>query len=412
MTAHVLEASLGLISLFCAHTAIEQVDDLRAQSWLAQRLPAVMSREGRVIHAPGNPLVEEDPSLLFDTAFRSNPAWSGHPILVAAQARREVCDRTAVVGYLRGEPVVSYQAFQTPPYSGVVVDWLRALPEIEPRMLDKLPRVTWSQAVDHAVAWHDDLAARREDRGAGSAGTVDCTPVPSMPGWSWVHLVTKAALDHEGSVMGHCVGDGGYDQHAWPGGVRPDRWDVDAGIWSLRDPDGKSRVTVDLGFAGIWQAQGPGNDRPDPDTAPAFESLLARFVKPGFPFDVPYWLVREDSGATRMRTGEEARAEFRAIREERYDIPYGQVFFRQVGAVEMFRRMERARDAEVLAALLGDEDGVSVYEPALQPEEIVRGEISYVAPALARGPSRRARHAMQQPWFRQHERQHEGRRPR
>lgn len=459
MTANVLEASLGLVSLFCAHTAIEQADDLRAQRWLAQRLPAVMSREGRVIHAPGNPLAMDDPSLLFDTDFRSNPAWMGHPVLVAAQARREVCDRTTVVGYMRGEPVISYQAFQTPPYSGVVVDWLRALPETDPRMLDKLPRVTWDQAVDHAVAWHEDLAARREDRGAGSAGTVDCTPVPGMPGWAWVHLVTKAALDHEGSVMGHCVGDGGYDDHAWPGGARPDRWDVDAGIWSLRDPDGKSRVTVDLDFDGIRQAHGPGNDRPEAETAPAFEALLARFVKPGFPFDVPYWLVREGSGATRMRTEEEAQAEYRAIG---YDTQLARVFFRPVGSgafqdlgdIDAFRldttvtrrdrqrnrnrvvggveievqetpvqfrmiasseivqRMQRAREVEVLSVLLaGDADEVLVYEPAQQDEEIVR-EVSFTAPAVAPVPSRRARHAMQQPWFRQHERQQEGRRPR
>ncbi|MBI1689547.1 hypothetical protein [Methylorubrum sp. DB1722] len=392
MTAHVLEASLGLISLFCAHTAIEQVDDLRAQSWLAQRLPAVMSREGRIIHAPGNPLAIDDPVLLFDTEFRPNPDWMGHPVIVAAQARREVCDRTAVVGYLRGELVVSYQAFETPPYSGVVVDWLRALPETDPRMLDKLPRVTWDQAVDHAVAWHEDLAARRVDRGAGSAGTVDCTPVPSMPGWAWVHLVTKAALDHEGSAMGHCVGDGGYDQHAWPGGARPDRWDVDAGIWSLRDPEGRSHVTVDLDFDGIRQAHGPGNDRPEPETAPAFEFLLARFVKPGFPFDVPYWLVREEDGATRMRTEEYARAVFRAIREECYAMLHGQVFFRPVGG--------------------GEFDAVAVCEPALPLVEIEWVEVSYTAPAVAPVPSRRARHAMQQPWFRQHERQLEGRRPR
>lgn len=410
--SHVLEASLGLIHVFCAHAALDQLTDLRAQTWFAQRLPAVMTRESRIIWSPGDPLVADDPSLLFDTAFRTRADWAAHPVVVAAQARRETFDRTAVVGYLRGEPVVSYAGFEAPGYSGVVVDWLNALPEIAPRLLDRLMRMTWDQAVDHAVAWHEDLAARREDRGAGSAGTVDCTPVPSMPGWAWVHLVTAAALDHEGSVQGHCVGDGGYDRHAWPGGVRPDRWDVDAGIWSLRDPDGKSLVTVEIDFDGIRQAQGPGNARPEPETAPAFEALLARFVKPGFPYRLPYWLVREESGATRLRTKEDHHAELRTLG---YDTQHGRVFFRMdgdasfqdLGDVDAFRldltptRRDRRRNQVV--------GGV---EAALQPEEIERVVISFTAPAVAHGPSRRARHAMQQPWFRQHERLQEGRRPR
>lgn len=83
-----------------------------------------------------------------------------------------------------------------------------------------------------------------------------------------------------------------------------------------------------------------------------------------------------------------------------------------IASSEIVQRMQRAREVEVLSVLLaGDADEVLVYEPAQQDEEIVR-EVSFTAPAVAPVPSRRARHAMQQPWFRQHERQQEGRRPR
>lgn len=406
-----LEASLGIVHLFCSHTAVSHVTDPRAQAWLALRLPAEMVRDSRIIWITRSPLVDADTSLLFADDFRADPALAGHSVVVAAQARREVYDRATVSGYLRGEPVVAYGGFEAPDYSAVIIDWLNALPEVNPRLLDRIMRITWAQAIDLAVEWHDDLAARRDDGLAGSAGTADPTPVAGMPGWEWVHLVTRIALDLEGKVMGHCVGDGGYDRHSWPNGVRPEDWDADAGIWSLRDPEGKSLVTVEIDFDGIRQAQGPGNARPEPETAPAFEALLARIVKPGFPFDVPYWLVREETGATRLHTKEDHQAELRAVG---YDTQLGQVFFRPVGAgafqdlgdVDAFRldltptRRDRRRN-RVAAGV----------ETDLQDEEVVR-EISFTAPAVAHGPSRRARHAMRQPWFRQHERQQEGRRPR
>lgn len=311
MSRH-LEASLGILHVFAAHTAIDAVDDMRAAHWLAERLPAECVRMDRVVHFP-SPIATMHPELLFNTRFRENRDFAGHAVLVAAKARREIFDRTAMVGYLRGETVVTYDTAETPDYTQVVVDWLNALPDVHPRMLDKLPRVTWQQAIDHGIRWHDRLAARRSDGIAGNTGTVDRLDVQVMPGWYWVHLVTKRSLDAEGAVMGHCVGSG-YDHTTWECGVRPDDWRADAGIWSLRDPTGRSRVTVEISFDGIEQAQGPGNARPEAETCPAFESLLAQFVKPGFTFDVPYWLVREESGATRLRTDEEARADYEAVR--------------------------------------------------------------------------------------------------
>ena len=453
--SHPLEASLGILNIFAAHTAIDAVDDLRAAHRLAEKLPAQCVRSDRVIHFP-SPLAAMFPELLFDTRFRENPDFAGHAVLVAAKARREVFDRTAMVGYLRGEAVVTYDTAETPDYTKVVVDWLNALPDVDPCMLDKLRRVTWQQAIDHGIRWHERLAARRADGIAGNAGTVDRLDVPVMSGWYWCHLITKRALDAEGAVMGHCVGSG-YDYLTWPGGVMPDDGYHDEGIWSLRDETGRSRVTVEIRSDGIVQAHGPGNERPEAEACPAFEALIARFVKPGCPFDVPYWLVREEGGATHLRTEEEARADFMARREQlRGDfaglvdgVPYGQVMFRPNGAdswadlgdVDAFRlnlqptrRVRYARRgvsqiADVVTTSLEAEipirtmalrgvvealskvadvpifvDGIPVE---LVPEEVE--EIRYTAPAIARAPSRRERHEAGQPWYRQHERQRTGR---
>ncbi|MBY3151099.1 hypothetical protein HFO56_01570 [Rhizobium laguerreae] len=56
-------------------------------------------------------------------------------------------------------------------------------------------------------------------------------------GWSLVRLLTSQALDIEGMEMGHCVGQGGYDY-----GLSNNF----TGIYSLRDPIGKSHVTIEI----------------------------------------------------------------------------------------------------------------------------------------------------------------------
>ncbi|MDW9478895.1 hypothetical protein GOB57_09380 [Sinorhizobium meliloti] len=74
-------------------------------------------------------------------------------------------------------------------------------------------------------------------------------------GWTVVRLKTPGALDHEGHVMGHCVGQGAYDLSLSTNFT---------GIYSLRDPFGKSHVTIEIDHAMdvVQQIKGKQNKPP------------------------------------------------------------------------------------------------------------------------------------------------------
>lgn len=77
-------------------------------------------------------------------------------------------------------------------------------------------------------------------------------------GYGIFRLTTKEALDHEGWEMGHCVGQGAYDNSVEAG---------QTAIFSLRDRFGKSHATVELDTVGnhIRQLKGKQNDHPKPE---------------------------------------------------------------------------------------------------------------------------------------------------
>lgn len=72
-------------------------------------------------------------------------------------------------------------------------------------------------------------------------------------GWTIVRLMTPEALDYEGSQMGHCVGQGSYDHL-----IQEDP------IYSLRDPMGRSHVTIEVDnyIKEIRQFKGKQNQPP------------------------------------------------------------------------------------------------------------------------------------------------------
>jgi hypothetical protein len=129
----------------------------------------------------------------------------------------------------------------------LVLDWIGALDEIDPRLARKRDRISYEHARDHARRWHDRLAARDDDGVADDPAGVEAV-FDLGGGWRWVRLRSAAALDYEGRRMRHCVGDGAYDR------LRTD-------IYSLRDPDNMPCCTVefDTQRARVQQAKARGN---------------------------------------------------------------------------------------------------------------------------------------------------------
>ncbi|MBY3432846.1 hypothetical protein HFN89_01480 [Rhizobium laguerreae] len=72
-------------------------------------------------------------------------------------------------------------------------------------------------------------------------------------GWTVVRLLTTAALDLESGLMGHCIGNGAYDE----GLANPD-----TRFLSLRDRRGKPHATMEIVGDKLIQLQGKQNKRP------------------------------------------------------------------------------------------------------------------------------------------------------
>lgn len=275
------------------------IEDDRAAAWLARRLPQAMPPSGELLAMTPWPLSEELGGL--GTAPRL-PAVEGRAWLDDAQEWAERSAHALLAASRAGDSVI-HQGLTLPRHFGNVRDWLAALPETDPRMLDKLPRVTWDQAVEHARAYHERLKRSRL-RIAGDEGTVD--PVPSVGGHRWLHLVTPEALDAESAAMGHCVGDGGYDYVTWwrdedgrpirPSGAA----EAAAGIWSLRDRDGRSVLTAEVHSAGyVAQIQRRFNERPQPEDTPHVLTLLDHLRSAMPDLRDPEWIVRDERDGSR-----------------------------------------------------------------------------------------------------------------
>lgn len=113
---------------------------------------------------------------------------------------------------------------------------------------------------------------------AGDKGTAD--RIEADDGAYWVRLVTWQALDREGACMDHCVGEGGYDKLV--GGEDL----TDDAIWSLRDRDGISILTVRISLGEVDYAKGPSNHEPGRGASMQVRHLVAAFEAAGHPLDV------------------------------------------------------------------------------------------------------------------------------
>ncbi|MBE7199648.1 MAG: hypothetical protein INR70_17850 [Parafilimonas terrae] len=82
-------------------------------------------------------------------------------------------------------------------------------------------------------------------------------------------------MDREGLCMGHCVGDGDYDEYAGSEEM------ADDAIWSLRRPDGVSVLTVKVDDRQLNYAKGPMNSYPRRFAAMQVAHLVAGFKEAG-----------------------------------------------------------------------------------------------------------------------------------
>lgn len=144
--------------------------------------------------------------------------------------------------------------------------------------------LTWGKAVGQAEAWHAiQAAAVQEELPGGTPFLPSGTQVLVRrweDGWTLVDLRDAAALDAETAALGHCVGLGAYDDLVATGRGQ---------ILSLRSPDGRPRVTIEVNNdfdnrSATWRfrpAQARGRANSAPFRKYNMEALRAlRFVQP------------------------------------------------------------------------------------------------------------------------------------
>ena len=142
-------------------------------------------------------------------------------------------------------------------------DWLSSLPTDRPKMVDKLHKLTWAQAMEAQTRWHEEMARRAGKRTSFGGAPDDVEPVLDLgDGWRWVRVMTPEGLDFEGEAMGHCAGRGSYDGET---------------IYSLRGPDGMPHCTVqyDLNAKVVEQVKGRGNE----EVVPRHHAAVRAFVE-------------------------------------------------------------------------------------------------------------------------------------
>ncbi|WP_279479876.1 PcfJ domain-containing protein [Aureimonas sp. SK2] len=140
-------------------------------------------------------------------------------------------------------------------------DWLAHVEVAEPRVWDAVLRMPFHEIDRRQREWHLSM----QDGVASIAPTADIVHRYD-DGWSWQHLRTKAQRVDEGRVMQHCVGSPAFD------GLEPT-----SAVFSLRDPEGRSHMTVLMRGTTIEQAYGPRNTRPS-DAAILHTVDLRNFV--------------------------------------------------------------------------------------------------------------------------------------
>jgi hypothetical protein len=97
--------------------------------------------------------------------------------------------------------------------------------------------MTWEDAVEAQAEWHKDMARQSRVTELTAEQMLGIVTILEFPdGFRWVDVQTEVCLKHEGTVMGHCVGAGGYTQGVKEGTTK---------IISLRDGNNNPHATIE-----------------------------------------------------------------------------------------------------------------------------------------------------------------------
>jgi hypothetical protein len=208
---------------------------------------------------------------------------------------------------------------------------------------------------------------------ATDKGTAD--RIEADDGGYSVRLVTWQALDREGTCMHHCVGDGGYDDLVGGEDLHDDA------IWSLRDRDGLSILTVRIRHRELNYAKGPFNHAPGRGASMQVRHLVAAFKAAGRCLDVSTCeteiVLLEDGRTFRHdRLPPEVQAEREAAQNQRgpqFVIGGRQFSLRPMGVSEILSRIDRI-------------EGFSEYDPFQRLYRAAVAPLGEAQPAPATGP--------------------------
>lgn len=118
----------------------------------------------------------------------------------------------------------------------------------------------------------DDFVAFEDELLGG-----DIQPVMIFPdGFRFVQLVTSKALDRETNLMGHCIGNGYYDDYLLSSNPRSN-----VAFYSLRDSKNCPHVTIEADFTNKTFLQGKGKNN-KPPVSKYFEYIKSFVQRTGY----------------------------------------------------------------------------------------------------------------------------------
>ncbi len=142
---------------------------------------------------------------------------------------------------------------------------------------------TYDLAITESKKWHSKIKQQKIDLEKSIKDT--CIVHDFKNGMKFRQLLTPDALDAESKMMGHCVGDGGYDEGVKKGTTQ---------IYSLRDENEEAHATLEVENNEVKQCKGKENKRPIEKYTPYIQTFVdIKKFKPDGDF-IGMGLIKDD----------------------------------------------------------------------------------------------------------------------